>query len=110
MGLRRARTFSDHARPRSLPENQLAPKALKHVFRRALRCGGMDPKKSQCAPPKSPIPLPNPTVMGKNGSELTMKKDRLLPGILPFAIQFVMTFLVFTMGRRPRRRPSGRCG
>jgi len=25
----------------SLPENQLAPSALRHVFRRALHCGGV---------------------------------------------------------------------
>jgi len=34
----------------SLPENQLAPKALKHVFRRALRCGGMEPEKISESP------------------------------------------------------------
>ena len=28
-----------------LPENELAPEALKHVFRRSLRCGGMVPGK-----------------------------------------------------------------
>ena len=34
-----------------------------------------------------------------------MKKDRLLPGILPFAIQFVMTFLVFTHGQAAAQTP-----
>jgi hypothetical protein len=29
----------------ALPENELAPKALKHVFRRPLRCGGTVPEK-----------------------------------------------------------------
>ena len=29
----------------TLPENELAPEALKHVFRRSLRCGGMVPGK-----------------------------------------------------------------
>jgi hypothetical protein len=35
-----------------LPENQLAPSALRHVFRRTLHCGGMVPEKISNAPPK----------------------------------------------------------
>jgi hypothetical protein len=30
----------------ALQENQLAPLALRHVFRRALRCGGRVPRKN----------------------------------------------------------------
>jgi hypothetical protein len=36
----------------TLPENQLAPSALRQVFRRALRCGGMGPEKISNAPLK----------------------------------------------------------
>jgi len=34
----------------SLPENQLAPLALRHVFRRALHCGGMAPEEISESP------------------------------------------------------------
>jgi len=39
----------------SLPENELAPPALRHIFRRALRCGGAGSRKNfQIAPCETP--------------------------------------------------------
>jgi hypothetical protein len=39
----------------SLPENELAPPALRHIFRRALHCGGAGSRKNlQIAPCETP--------------------------------------------------------
>lgn len=43
----------------ALPENELAPPALRQIFRRALRCGGAGARKNlRIAPDQTPSRLP----------------------------------------------------
>lgn len=43
----------------ALPENELAPLALRHIFRRALRCGGAGARKNlRIAPDQTPSRSP----------------------------------------------------